>query len=662
MKKVFKVILYLLLGIVVLIGGGLAYLYISAYARSGQHLDQLGAEAPVIVIDSQTFRDLNKNGRLDVYEDRREAVERRVDDLLAQMTLEEKVGTMFHQFIGVHPKGELLEAPILTDPFSFGPSNTTLIVAKKMNHFNLFAVPPAAVLATWYNKIQKLAERTRLGIPVTISSDPRHHLTQNANAAMFSGDYSKWPEPLGLAAIGDSALVYQFADIARQEYNAVGIRVALHPMADLATEPRWPRINGTFGEDAALASKLTYAYIKGFQGDSLSASSVSCMTKHFPGGGPQKEGLDPHFQFQKGQVYPGGNFAYHLIPFEAAFAAGTSQIMPYYGVAVDQTSENVGFSFNKEIITGLLREKYGFDGIVCTDWGLISDAKLAGYTILGARAHGVEHLSKEERLIKVINAGVDQFGGEDLVEDLVAIVNAGKIPTARIDKSVRRLLREKFKLGLFDNPYVDADLAVKTVGRSDFMAAGREAQRRSIVLLKNKALSGGYTLPLRGKPKLYVRNVDPGVASRYGEIVDTPEEAEYAIIRISTPYEPMDGLLESLFHHGPLDFQEPMKAEILALTRKVPTIVDIYIDRPAVIPDIAQQAVGLLANFGADDEALLDVVFGNFKPQGRLPVELPSSMEAVKAQLEDMPYDSEEPLFPFGFGLTYKPRSPTTLD
>ena len=151
--------------------------------------------------------------------------------------------------------------------------------------------------------------------------------------------FSQWPEPIGLAATGDAALVQQFGDIARQEYLAVGIRVALHPMADLATEPRWARINGTFGEDAELASRMVSAYIRGFQGEKLGPHSVACMTKHFPGGGPQKDGEDPHFSYGKDQVYPGNNFDYHLIPFEAAFQAGTAQIMPYYGMPVGTPSK-----------------------------------------------------------------------------------------------------------------------------------------------------------------------------------------------------------------------------------------------------------------------------------------------------------------------------------
>lgn len=172
-----------------------------------------------------------------------------------------------------------------------------------------------------------------------------------------------------MAAIGDPALVEQFADIARQEYLAVGLRVALHPQIDLATEPRWCRIGGTFGEDADLTARLVTAYIRGFQTEHLGPASVATMIKHFPGGGPQLDGEDPHFAYGREQVYPGGHFDYHLRPFRAAIAAGGSQMMPYYGMPIGTPYEEVGFGFNRGVITGLLREQLGFDGIVCTDWG-----------------------------------------------------------------------------------------------------------------------------------------------------------------------------------------------------------------------------------------------------------------------------------------------------
>ena len=595
-----------------------------------------------------SYRDLNKNGKLDIYEDPRQPIEARVDELLSQMTLAEKAGMMFINGAAVNADGSLDEQPN-PGSFAFGRIAKSQLVEHKMTHFNLWQIPGAQSLAIWHNNLQRLAEESRLGIPVTLASDPRNHFS-NAIFAMAAAEFSQWCETLGFGAIGDAELVKQFADIVRQEYLAVGIRVALHPQIDLATEPRWPRISGSFSEDAELTAVLGAAYIQGLQGEQLGPHSVACMTKHFPGGGPQKEGLDPHFEFQKGQVYPGNNFDYHLIPFEAAFAAGTASIMPYYGVPTDQTDENVAMSFNRAIITGLLRKKYGYDGVVCTDWGLITDS-VRGDFVWPARAWGVEQLSEVERVKKAIDAGVDQFGGESRPELVVQLVESGQIAEARLDESVRRLLRQKFQLGLFDNPFIDTEQVPQVLGRADFQAVADVSQRRAMILLKNK----DDVLPLSGQPKLFVQKMDAAVVAQYGTVVATPDEADLAILRLETPWYPIDtaNTFAQRFHHGDLDFKGEAKAEVLAILRAVPTIVVIYLDRPAVIPEISHEAQALLADFGASDAAVLDVVFGRAKPEGKLPFELPSSMEAVRKQREDVPYDSEDPLYAFGFGLTY---------
>ena len=591
------------------------------------------------------IRDLNKNGKIDPYEDPERPFEERVDDLLSQMTLEEKAGLMFHNALMANPDGSVMEGEV-----RFGGASTSdLIVKKLMNHFNVYALPQPRLAAEWHNRLQELAASTRLGIPVTISSDPRHSFSHNPATAAYADRFSQWPEPIGMAAIGDPRLVQEFGDIARQEYLAVGIRVALHPMADLATEPRWARINGTFGEDAALGSRLTAAYIRGFQGETLGAHSVACMTKHFPGGGPQMGGEDAHFPYGREQVYPGKNAEYHLIPFEA----GTAQIMPYYGMPIGMPWEEVGFGFNSDVIQGLLRERYGFTGLVCTDWALLNDSGGPNYH-MDARAWGVEHLSVAQRARKAIEAGVDQFGGESCPEVVVELVRSGQVTEARIDESARRILREKFRLGLFDQPFLDPDAAERMVGNDSFRAAGEMAQRRAVILLKNGETALGRILPIRERPRLYVENISHDVASSYGEVVLNVEEAEVALLRLQAPYEPRDKLfLEQFFHAGELDFKEPEKSRILSILSKVPTVVDIYLDRPAVLPEIAAKSAALLANFGASDAAVLDVVFGRFAPTARLPFELPSSMEAVRRQKEDVSYDSENPLFPFGYGLTY---------
>lgn len=443
----------------------------------------------------------------------------------------------------------------------------------------------------------------------------------------------------------------QFGDLVRQEYLVVGIRVALHPQIDLATEPRWSRIKGTFGADARLSARLGAAYIAGFQGDFLGPESVACMTKHFPGGGPQKEGLDPHFTFHKGQIYPGDNFEYHLVPFEAAIKANTAAIMPYYGVPINQTDENVGIAYNRAIITGLLREKYGYDGVVCSDWGLVTDLVTPDFT-WPARAWGVEHLSEVERVAKLLNAGVDMLGGESCPAYLVEAVQAGLVPIERVNQAVRRVLRLKFTLGLFDNPFSDPELVRQVIGNPDALAAGVAAQCRAMTLLKNDR----QTLPLGGRPSLYIENISEDAVRQYADLAATPEEADLILLRLSAPCEPVDSEIPFArsFHHGDLDFKGKQKAALLRLLAIKPAIVVIELDRPAVIPEINAAATALLADFGASDEAVMQVIFGEAAPEGRLPFELPSSMEAVRTQRADVPFDSQNPLYPFGFGLSYK--------
>ncbi len=649
MKKVIKILGIILL---ILLVAGFGYIFFKASSKSKKNMALLGVEAPLIEKNGLKYRDLNKNGKLDVYEDFNAPLENRVDDLVKQMNIEEKAGAMFVTMIGTTPDGEPVETPIfsldmMNMMMSFMlPSNSELIAKQKLNSFNILSSIDVKLLAHYNNAIQKMAERTRLGIPITIATDPRHGTENNPGASIYTPSFSQWPSSLGLAATRDTLLVREFGDIARQEYLSVGIRLALHPMADLATEPRWGRINGTFGEDANLSAIMTKAYVLGFQGDSLGTNSVACMTKHFSGGGPQKDGEDPHFPYGKEQVYPGNNFDYHLIPFiKGAFPAKTAQIMPYYGIPMGQTDEDVAFGFNKAIITKLLRDSLNFQGVVCTDWNLISDGKLGE-----ARAWGVENLSPKERVKKVLDAGCDQFGGENIPELIVELVKDGKISEARIDKSIKRIMRDKFRLGLFDNPYVDENKAAKIAGNKNFREKGEIAQQKSMVLLKNKDL-----LPLTKGIKIYAEGLtNPDALNSYATLVNNPKDADVILTRIKTPFDKRDKyFLEGFFHQGRLYYNEEEKKKILDLISKKPSIVVVNLERPAILTEIADKSTALMAEFGSTDKVLFSLLFGEVSPTGKLPFELPSSQEAVEKQLEDVPYDSENPLFPFGFGLNY---------
>lgn len=568
------------------------------------------------------------------------SVEERVELLLSAMTVAEKAGLFFHTMIAI---GDLDE-----DNPAFGlPAPRELVAGRHMSHFNLLgAAPTGRQMAEWHNALQELAASTRLGIPVTLSTDPRHSFSDNPGAAIMAGPFSQWPETMGLAAIGDEELVERFADIARQEYTAVGLRVALHPQVDLATEPRWARQTATFGEDADLAGRMGAAYIRGFQGEAFGVGSVSTMTKHFPGGGPQKDGEDPHFAYGREQVYPGGMFEHHLKPFEDAFQAGTRQVMPYYGMPVGTEHEEVGFGFNRSVITGLLRERYGFDGLVCTDWGLITDAEILG-TPFPARAWGVEHLTPSERMMRVLDAGVDQFGGETCTALLVELVAAGEVAEERLDVSARRILREKFELGLFEQPFVDVAAADEIVGRADFRAAGEAAQRAAITLLADSGV-----LPLPTGRRLYVEGVDPEIAARYGTVVATPAEADVAVLRLRAPFEERGSTFENFFHAGSLAFPDDVIAHVREVAQAVPTVVDVLLDRPAILTPIVEDVAALTANWGASGAALFDVLTGVAEPQGRLPFDLPRSMAAVERSRPDVPFDTVDPLFRFGHGLS----------
>ncbi|MBM3176827.1 MAG: glycoside hydrolase family 3 C-terminal domain-containing protein [Bacteroidetes bacterium] len=651
MKKVFKVLGLFFLGLVTACTLLLAFVYLRSMVNSSNNMALLGPEAPVLISGKQSFRDLNKNGKLDPYEDHRKPVEDRVTDLLSQMTIEEKAGAMFIPMAAMNEDGSLSEHTTITNPLSLAfESNSALVVKKHINHVNTLQSPSPRAMILWHNQIQKLAERTRLGIPVTLATDPRHGVANTVGASIVTPFFSAWCTPLGLAAIGDTALVREFGDIARREYLAMGFRLTLSPMADLATEPRWGRINGTFGEDANLAAKLTKAYILGFQGDSIGPGSVECMVKHFAGGGPQLGGRDAHFPPGK-QNYPGNNFKYHLIPFEeGAFPANAAQVMPYYGIPVGQTGEDVGFGYNKSIVTGMLREQYGFQGIICTDWGLVSDVSFAGITIKPASAHGVENLSIPQRVQKILDAGCDMFGGEAIPEVVVELVKSGQIPEARLDESVRRILKEKFKLGLFDNPYIELR-GENYVNRPNYRKKGEESQRRSLVLLKNESI-----LPLKNGVKVFYSGFSEEAIALQSDAVGSAEEADVVVIKIKTPEGSVeyDYLLERVFTPGTLAFSAEEESGLLALMKQKPTVTVINLQRPAVIPGVNQHTRSLIADFSSRDDIILELIHGVFKPEGKLPLDLPSSMKAVEVQMEDLPFDTENPLYRFGHGLTYQ--------
>lgn len=575
------------------------------------------------------------------YQDPAVPLDRRVEDLLSRMTLEDKAGLMFQP---TAPLGSDFDAIGM-----FGPVSMRAILDQRITHANILQAPSGRAIAEWHNAVQREAAAAPLGIPFTVSSDPRHSFIDNPLISLIAGPFSKWPGFLGFGALDDPELTRRFADVVRREYLAVGIRVALHPQVDLATEPRWARTTGTFGASAEVAGRLGAAYTLGLQGEQLGPESVAAMAKHFPGGGPQKDGEDPHFAYGREQVYPGGRFDDHLEPFRQLLAVGVSQIMPYYGMPVGTAYEEIGFAFNKQIVSGLLRDQLGFDGIICTDWGVLSRV-----------FWGVESLTFEQRMVKALDAGVDQFGGEFRADVLVGLVRAGRVAEARLDTSVRRLLREKFRLGLFENRFVDVEAADARIGTAAAREAGFAAQVAAQTLLVNG--SDAARLPLSGQPRLYVEGAEPETFAGWAHIVESPHDADVVIVRTATPWEQRGepGDVEALFHAGSLAFHDDELDHLRELAAMAPLIVDVSLDRPAILEPVVRIASTIIVNFGACDEAFVQVLFGAGEPRGRLPFDIPSSMAQVEASLPDVPGDTPDPTFRMGDGLRFEGWAPAT--
>ncbi len=613
------------------------------------------------------FRDLNHNGVLDPYEDRRLSPEVRTRDLLSRMTLEEKAGAMVHGATRIQPRSDGRG-----NQYDL-PANEQLILRDHVTTMIGRLQSTAADLAEESNKLQAIAERGRLGIPVTISSDPRNHFQVVEGASVYSSDFSKWPETLGFAAIGDADLVKRFADIARQEYRAVGIHMALSPQADLATEPRWARINGTFGEDADMASRMVAAYVQGFQNSSsgIGKDGVQTVVKHWVGYGAAKDGFDSHNYYGRFSVVSASSLSYHVKPFEAAFRSGASGVMSTYSVLGNlqvngQPAEQVGSSYSRGVLTDLLRDRYGFRGLVLSDFRVTADCdriciegiqpgepRPAGG---GSTPWGVENLSKAQRFVKGVQAGLDQFGGTEEWQYIADAVRAGQLSESRIDESVYRIMLQKMQLGLFDQPYVDPARAAQIVADPAHHALARQTQGRSLVVLENK----DSQLPLRATTrKLFLSGIDAEVAKQRGYVVvSDPAQADLAIIHTRAPYQTLhpNFMTGSRQHEGDLNFTEANADYqlIRKVSAAVPTIVSVYLDRPAILTNLKDKVSVLLADFGVSDAALFDVLTGIVKPAGRLPFELPSSMEDVKAQASDLPHDTRQPLYHFGYGLTAK--------
>lgn len=645
------------------------------------------------------FRDLNKNGELDLYEDWRLSDSSRIADLLSQMTLEEKVGMLFHPNIAVPADGvvkydltdeekaalanagnENYAGPI--GPGGQGPAGGGMAMGQmrriataksfiEEKHFrNILnnGVAPVKEFATWSNKMQEVAEATRLGIPIMFSTDPRHGATLGAHVS-GTQYFSQWPSKegqVGITSARDTAIMKKFGETVAEEYRAVGLHMILGPQIDVMTEPRWSRNMGCFSEDANLTTEMLAAFMDGAQGKDVGPGKILVHLKHWPGAGPHEDGTGQWL------TYPGENFDYHLIPWKKGIEKGALAAMGYYsGTYYD--SLNVNYSFH--VSTEILYRQLGFKGAICTDWGVVSRGPLKpglqGKTTL------------KDNMEMIINAGVDQMGSETNTQLVLELVKEGKVTEERVNEAAGRILQWHFKLGLFENPYVDPEAATTIVQSEKNQKLGYEAQLKSIVLLVNDNV-----LPANENIKIYVEGIDKETAGKYAAVVDNPKEADLILVRTTTEEERefrgfgggMPGQGQGQANQRParrpqtnagqpaaganpfaprevnIDFPTKKWDNIktLAGTGKPVVVAFNPAGSSCVLPsDLKNVAKGAIMIFDALDAALLDVVFGKFNPSGKLTFEIPSSMDAVRKQLEDVPFDSENPAFEFGYGLSY---------
>lgn len=680
------------------------------------------------------FKDLNKNGELDPYEDWRLDAGQRAKDLASKLSVEQIAGLMLYSAHQAIPAGgtRFGASTYNGKPYKESGAKASdlsdqqkdFLTNDNVRHVLITSVESPEVAAIWNNNVQALCEGIGFGIPANNSSDPRHRAASEAEYNVGSaGQISMWPGSLGMAATFDPEIVKGFGEVASREYRALGISTALSPQIDIATEPRWSRVNGTFGESPQLSADMARAYSDGFQTSTgeneisggWGYTSVNTMIKHWPGGGSGEAGRDAHFSYGKYAVYPAKNFRQHLIPFiEGAMklngATGVaSAVMPYYTISwgIDTVNgQNVGNSYSKFIINDMLRGKYGFEGVVCTDWGVTKDEK--AIDSFGTTPWGAEKLSEAERHYKILMAGVDQFGGNNDAGPVVEAYNMGvkehgeEFMRSRMEESAVRLLKNIFRTGLFENAYLDIEKTKNTVGNSEFMKKGYEAQLKSIVMLKNR----NTVLPMAKQKTVYIPKIksggtrdffgnetpvkvdypiNPELVKKYYKVTDDPSQADFALVVMRSPasgsgydaadvkkggngyfpislqykpYKAVDARETSIAGGDPLESftnrsyknktvttSNESDLTMMLDTRKAmkdkPVIVVIALSKPMVFSEFEKEADGILLNLEVQDQAVLDIVSGACEPSGLLPMQMPASMKTVEQQAEDSPFDME---------------------
>lgn len=602
----------------------------------------------IIEVDGYRFKDLNDNGVLDAYEDWRLSPQERAENLLSLMTAEQKAAQMVHLTLVTQKDSWFNKNNVgfaLVYEYIFEPEEDDEAEEDgEESDETQTPISSARNAAMRTNEIQELSESSELGIPVIFSMDTE------AGAA-FVKDATYLPDEINQGAAGDAELVTRLNEVLKEELMAVGVRMALSPDADLITDPRWGRNQECYSEDVETVETMIAAAVKALQGENgLDENSVMATVKHFPGAGAQTNGVDG-----SPLTISEDSIDLHLAGFKAAIDADVAAVMPYGystvpylgGDAVDNSADQ-----SAAVMTDLLRGELGYEGIIQTDWGL--------------------------NFVGAANAGADVLGGAG-VRSTAQLVDG--VDEALLTDACRRILIAKFQMGLFENPYVDEEAAEEIIGSDEHKAVAKEAAAKSFTLVKyeNAASLADQSFIVAGELASDVRCLNSGwTAKEPVEIAGTSiltalqEKAGADNVTHITSAEEVPADLsgvtavvvvgEKSGTHDPawgaatLEFPEEQTALINALDKAGANVVAVVVmNRAYVLTPIVDAADSVLVVYrpgvtcGA--EAVADCLFGETAITGRLPFQIPESMEQVLSQREDMPKDIENPLYEYGFGI-----------
>ncbi len=606
----------------------------------------------------------------------------RVDSLLALMTLEEKVGQMTQLELGMVTDRDTFPQPIV-------PEQLERIVQDYHVGSILNVVDAAFTLDHWHEiitAVQDEAAQTRLGIPVLYGIDAVHGVNYTREAILF-------PQNQGLAATWNTALAEEAGAITARDVRASGIPWNFAPVLDVGRDPRWPRLYETLGEDAHLTTAMGLALIHGMQGDDLSdPEHIATTMKHFVGYSGPESGRDrTPARLSKIELRE-----HYLPPFQAAVDAGAASVMVNSGEV-----NGVPVHASEYLLTDVLREKLGFEGLIVTDW--LDIKKLVSLHSMAA--------NEREATKMAIEAGIDMSmvpSDVSFFEHLTALVEDGEIPEARIDASVRRILRLKFALGLFEDPLSGLSLADEVGSERDRRVA-LQAARESVTLLRNtddllplsadqrvmvtgptahsmQSLNNGWTYTWQGggraqeffhagRPTLmeavrervgtdqmtYVPGATITQPAQMAEAVVAAEAADVAIVALGEGAyaENAGNLAHSLMLP---EAQRTLLREIAATG--TPVVLILVQGRPRTLGDAHEEAGAVVTAYNPSTEggqALAEVLYGDVNPSGHLPYTYPSrptgyalyDHKTSERLAANFGTGGADPLFPFGHGGSY---------